>query len=70
MQIQRYIIDWDEVPIVVDIPFAARIVGVTPEALIKRCQRGTFPGYKEGKLWRVSKKALLQHIEGTKEEAS
>jgi len=30
--------------------------------LLRRCQRGTFPGYKEGKLWRVTKDALRQHI--------
>jgi len=54
---------WSEVPIVMDLPFAARIIGVSPEALLKRCQRGTFPAYKEGKLWRVTKDALLKHIE-------
>jgi len=46
-----------------DLPYAARIVGVTPAALAKRCQRGTFPGYREGKYWRVEKSTLREHIE-------
>ena len=58
----KNITSWDDVPIGMDLPFAARIVGTTPEALVKRCQKGTFPGYKEGKLWRVEKDALREHI--------
>ena len=55
--------DWAEVPIIMDLPYAARMIGITPEALAKRCQKGTFPGYKEGKFWRVTKAALINHIE-------
>jgi hypothetical protein len=54
---------WDDVPIVMDMPMAARIVGQCPEYLKKRAQRGTFPAYKEGSQWRVSKAALKEHIE-------
>ena len=60
---KRLVTDWDDVPIIMDIPYAARIIGVTPESLVKRCQRGTFPAYHEGKLWRITKDALLRHIE-------
>ena len=63
---RKNITSWDEVPIVMDLPLAARIVGATPEALAKRCQKGTFPGYKEGKLWRVEKEALREHIENNR----
>ena len=54
--------DWKEVPVIIDLPMAAQIVGQTPETLQKRCQRGTFPGYKEGGEWRVEKNALFAHI--------
>ena len=60
---RKNVTNWDDVPVVMDMPFAARILGVTNDSLVKRCQRGTFPGFKEGKLWRVTKEALLQHIE-------
>lgn len=53
---------WDEVPIVMDLPFAARIVGQSAEYLKKRCQKGTFPGYKESEQWRVTKTALQRHL--------
>ena len=60
----KVVTDWADVPIVMDLPYAARVIGVTPEALTKRCQKGTFPGYKEGKFWRVTKASLIHHIEG------
>ena len=56
------ITSWDTVPLVMDLPMAARIVGSTPEYLKKRAQRGTFPAYKEGNQWRVSKEKLIQHV--------
>ena len=60
----RILGSWDDVPIVLDLPLAARIVGQTPGYLKKRAQRGDFPAYKEGSSWRVSKDALRAHIEG------
>jgi hypothetical protein len=58
------ITSWDDVPLVMDLPFAARIVGQSPEYLKKRAQRGTFPAYREGSQWRVSKETLREHING------
>lgn len=58
---QRLITDWDQVPIIMDLPLAARIVGKSPETLKKLAQRGGFPAYKDGKFWRVTKEALLEH---------
>jgi hypothetical protein len=37
-------------------------VGQSPEYLKKRAGRGDFPAYKEGKLWRVNKTALMAHV--------
>jgi len=45
-----------------DLPFASRIVGQSAEYLKKRAQKGTFPAYKEGSEWRVTKDALMEHI--------
>jgi len=58
--------DWDSVPVVIDLPYVARILGVTPETLKLRCLRGKFPAFKEGKNWRVEKCDLRAYIEGNK----
>ena len=56
------ITSWDEVPIVMDLPYASRIVKQHPGYLKQRAQRGTFPAYKEGNEWRVTKEDLLEYI--------
>ncbi len=53
---------WDEVPIIMDLPMASRIVGQSPEHLKQRSLKGDFPAYKEGKSWRVEKEQLIKHI--------
>lgn len=63
MGFYKIITSWDEVPVIMDLPMAARLIGVTPESLKKRCQRGTFPAYKEGALWRVDKDRLREYID-------
>lgn len=60
---KRPVTSWDDVPIVMDLPFAARIVGVSLDRLKKRCQMGEFPAYKEGTLWRVEKQKLRDYMD-------
>jgi hypothetical protein len=57
----KLVTDWRDVPLVLDLPLAGRIVGQSPEYLKKRAQRGDFTAYKEGNRWRVSKTALMAH---------
>ena len=66
MAYSNQITSWDDVPLIMDLNYVARLIQVTPEALKQRCLKGTFPGYKEGKLWRVSKTDLINHIEDNK----
>ena len=58
----RPVTSWEEAPVVMDLLFAARIVGQSPEYLKKRAQRGEFPAFKEGNEWRVRKSALMIHV--------
>lgn len=58
----RPITSWDEVPIVMNLDMAARILDVSYEALKKRCQLGKFPGFKAGELWRVEKETFRDYI--------
>jgi len=59
---QNVLTDWADVPIVMDLIYASRIVGVSPEYLKKRAQKGDFPAYKEGNQWRITKDALMRHV--------
>ena len=54
--------NWDNVPVIVDLPMAARILGLTVETLKRYAQQGTFPAFKTGRAWRVTKKALFKWI--------
>ena len=62
---QHTITDWSNVGIVIDLAFAARILGVTPESLKKRAQKkgDSFGAFKCGNLWRVEKTAFRRYIE-------
>jgi excisionase family DNA binding protein len=51
---------WDEVPVIMDIPMAARIVGQHPDYIKKRAQKGDFPAFKVGSQWRVEKETLMR----------
>ena len=65
MKKAQIITSWEQVPVVIDLPFAARILGQSIETLKKRSQRGELPGaFKAGRDWRVAKDALRSYIEG------
>ena len=65
MKLSKIITDWEQVPIVIDLPFAARILGQSIETLKRRSQRGELPGaFKAGRDWRIAKDALRSFIEG------
>ncbi len=56
------ITNWDEVPVVMDLPIASRIVGQTVESLKIRSRKGEFPAFKEGTEWRVEKDVLRAYM--------
>jgi len=65
MKQSQIINNWDQVPVVIDLPFVARILGQSIETLKKRSQRGELPGaFKAGRDWRIAKDALRNYIEG------
>ena len=56
---------WDEVPVLMDLVYAARLVGYTPEYLQVLCKPGRknrFPAGKIGNQWRVEKEALMNYL--------
>lgn len=56
------ITSWDDVPIVMDLVMAGRIVGLTPDRLRLLSRRSKFPATKAGDEWRVEKDDLIEYI--------
>jgi len=65
MKNTQNITSWEQVPVVIDLPFASRILGQSIETLKKRSQRGELPGaFKAGREWRIAKNTFRDYIEG------
>lgn len=64
MTSKKPVYDWNNVPIVMDLAMAGRIVSMSPEYLKKLAQQGKFPAIKVSSQWRVSKASLLEYIKG------
>lgn len=66
---QKYETAWERVPVVFDLSYAAALLGVSLDRIRKLAQRGEFPAFKVGKLWRVNKTDMLTYIENQKASA-
>ena len=62
----KIIRNWDELPLIMDLPMVARLLAISPETLLKRCQRKDFPAFKECNFWRVCKDDLMAYIDSKK----
>ena len=56
------ITDWNDVPIIMDLVMAGRIVGLTPDRLRLLSRRGEFPATRAGVEWRVEKDDLVEYL--------
>lgn len=62
---KKYIYSWDEVPIVVDPPYVAWLLGCSTENVRKMCQFGKIKAFKVGdKMWRIRKDDLIAYTMG------
>ena len=60
-----FLYNWDDVPVVVDVPYAAWVLGVTPETVRKECQRGKLKAFKVADTcWRIRKDDLIAYTMG------
>lgn len=50
------IYNWDQVPIVINLPYVAVILKANPEVVRRYLASGKLKGFKVGREWRVSKK--------------
>lgn len=55
---------WDEVPVLIDLPLAACILGFSVDHTRKMLQQGKIQAHKMGRDWRISKDAFRAYVEG------
>lgn len=55
------IYNWDDVPIVIDPPYAARLLGCSVQLIRKNCQSGKIPAFKIGDMWRIRKEDIIAY---------
>jgi len=62
MRKTKFFTNWDEVPIVVDIPYISLLLGVHPETIRRQLASGKLKGFKVGTDWRINKDDLGEYI--------
>ena len=58
---------WKEVPVVINLAYAAVILNANPEVVRSYLSDGTLKGFKIGKEWRINKSDLMDFV-GAREE--
>lgn len=56
------ITNWNDVPVVIDIPMAARLLGFTVDVITRKCKKGEIPAHKVFNQWRIDKDELVQFL--------
>lgn len=56
---RKNIQQWQELPIIFDLPLASRLVGLGAERLRQLCREGSFPAKKIGNSWRVDREEFI-----------
>lgn len=54
----KYVTDWSQVPVVVDVPYVSVMFGIHPNTVKKYLRTGAIKGFKVGVEWRIRKEAL------------
>ena len=67
MKKKEPVVGWEQVPIVVDLPYVAVVLGANPEVVRRYLASGVIKGFKVGREWRILKTELMA-IVGAKEE--
>lgn len=63
MKDKRYIYSFEEIPLFVDIPYAARLFGIAETGVRKLCRDKRLKAIKFGKDWRIPKDEIKRLIE-------
>lgn len=58
----KYITDWSDVPVLIDVALASRILGKSYNRVRMLCANGKLPATKVGSEWRIEKGKLLSFL--------
>lgn len=50
---------WDDVPVVVNLPYVAVVLKANPEVIRRHLANGDLKGFKVGREWRINKADLM-----------
>lgn len=59
---EKPIINWDDVPVVIDIPYVARLLGFKAETIADKCRKKKIPAHKILDEWRFYKEELQKFL--------
>ncbi|WP_449074563.1 helix-turn-helix domain-containing protein [Ruminococcus sp.] len=62
MKAKAVITNWDEVPVCIDIPYAARLLRFNTDYTSRLAAKGKIPARKVGNSWRIDKDELKELI--------
>ncbi len=69
MQKTKLVNDWSKVPLVIDVPYACVILGVTYDTLLRRIKKGELKAFRVGKAVRITKSELRRYMGEPEEDA-
>ncbi len=67
---RKIITNWDNVPLYMDLPCVAVLLGYSVEWIKKKAQSGELPAAKLFGEWRISKDDLKSYFESKKQDKS
>lgn len=59
---QNIVVNWDEVPVLMDLSWVARILGKSREWAKQKAQSEELPAIKVGEEWRIPKNKLREYL--------
>lgn len=60
---RTYVTDWNKVPIIFDIAYAANLLGMTYEYARRMCVKGIIPAHKiSANSWRINKSEFMKYL--------
>ena len=59
---QRTPTNWDDVPVMFDLPYACVLLGLSYDWLLRLARNGKVPAHKVGKGWRFDKSELREWL--------
>ena len=60
MKLPRCITNWDDVPVIFDIPVCCILLGKSYDRIKKMCQKHEIPAFKFGAEWRFRKDEIMK----------